>query len=76
LIEDPRSTTSGGVRPGDVYGLIVEHYVKEGEMETAISVLEKMQKFTDGKSLTHFLSPETTAVCSYFLIMNYHHIFF
>lgn len=60
MLEDSRP--DNGVRPGDICGLIVEHYVKQGEMEKAITILEKMPTYTGGKSLTHFLSPETTAV--------------
>jgi pentatricopeptide repeat protein len=64
LIEDPRSES--GVRTGDIYGLIVDHYAKEGEIQEAISVLEQMARYTGGKNLTNFLSPATTAVISFF----------
>ena len=60
MLEDTHSET--GIRPGDMYGLIVEHHVKAGEIEQALGTLEQMRNYTNGKSLTYFLNPETTAV--------------
>jgi len=39
----------------------VEQSVKQGDVEGALNVLEKMRDVTKGKSLTHFLSPDTVS---------------
>jgi pentatricopeptide repeat protein len=62
LMEDPKSEL--GVRTGDVYALIVEHYANRGEVQQALAVLEEMRKYIPTKNLNKYLTPEVIDVSS------------
>lgn len=51
-----------GIRLGDMYAVIIEYLVQQGQMRQALAILDEMKAQVPNANFSRYLNPETIKV--------------